>query len=413
MAYSELIKNFDRIRDYMRGFYVYGFKSREEYDASARSYDNERRRIESWLDGRMRFRQDAAGKRMFLSVDSRRAPGNPLHKAFRAKSFTDKDITLHFYLLDLLADGAAMTAGELTEALQERCLAPFAEAFVPDESTVRKKLREYADLGLLTAEKQGRTVVFRRAADTVDLASWQDALGFYTETDPLGVIGTYLQRRLPSAADFFRFKHHYILHTLDSEVLCALLQAIGEHRTVELQTRNLRTGREHARTLCPLRVYVSTQTGRQYLFGYHYQGRRPMFLRLDAIRSVKLCGKEERFAEFEGYWRKFDQNLWGVSAGETPDLDHIELTLHVEEDEDFILQRLTREKRHGTVEVLDAHTVRFTADVYDAAELLPWLRTFIGRIERLRCTNQHVMDRFYGDLAAMAKLYGGESDAVP
>ena len=28
MAYSERIKNFDRIRDYMRQFYVYGFKSR-------------------------------------------------------------------------------------------------------------------------------------------------------------------------------------------------------------------------------------------------------------------------------------------------------------------------------------------------------------------------------------------------
>ena len=32
MAYSELIKNFDRIRDYMRQFYIYGFKSRTEYD---------------------------------------------------------------------------------------------------------------------------------------------------------------------------------------------------------------------------------------------------------------------------------------------------------------------------------------------------------------------------------------------
>ena len=33
MAYSELIKSFQRIRDYMRQFYVYGFKSREEYTA--------------------------------------------------------------------------------------------------------------------------------------------------------------------------------------------------------------------------------------------------------------------------------------------------------------------------------------------------------------------------------------------
>ena len=32
MSYSELIKNFNRTRDYMREFYVYGFKSREEYN---------------------------------------------------------------------------------------------------------------------------------------------------------------------------------------------------------------------------------------------------------------------------------------------------------------------------------------------------------------------------------------------
>ena len=41
MAYSELIKDFESIRAYMRDFYVYGFKSRNEYDKkSARSYDN-------------------------------------------------------------------------------------------------------------------------------------------------------------------------------------------------------------------------------------------------------------------------------------------------------------------------------------------------------------------------------------
>ena len=89
MAYSELIKNFDRIRDYMRQFYVYGFKSRTQYDKkSARSYDNERRRIESWLGEYMRFRQTADKKNVFLSVDSRSIPGNPLYNAFKAKSFT-------------------------------------------------------------------------------------------------------------------------------------------------------------------------------------------------------------------------------------------------------------------------------------------------------------------------------------
>ena len=78
MAYSELIKNFNRSRDYMRQFFVYGFKSREEYNTkSARSYDDERRRIESWLGEYMQFRQSAEGKNVFISIDSRLSNHNP------------------------------------------------------------------------------------------------------------------------------------------------------------------------------------------------------------------------------------------------------------------------------------------------------------------------------------------------
>ncbi len=118
MAYSELIKSFEKIRGYMREFYVYGFKSREQYDRkSARSYDNERRRIESWLGDYVEFRQDNSGKTVFLTVDNRSVPHNPLYKAFKAKSLTDNVVTLHFYVLDLLADGEAMTTKQVMDRL--------------------------------------------------------------------------------------------------------------------------------------------------------------------------------------------------------------------------------------------------------------------------------------------------------
>lgn len=117
MSYRELIKNFKRIRAYMREFFVYGFKSRDEYDAlSPRSYDNERRRIDSWLGEYMAFHQNAAGKRFFILVDSREIPHNPLYRAFKTKSFTDKAIALHFYLMDILADGRVIdTTGNAPE----------------------------------------------------------------------------------------------------------------------------------------------------------------------------------------------------------------------------------------------------------------------------------------------------------
>lgn len=198
MAYSELVKSFERIRNYMREFYVYGFKSRDEYGMkSTRSYDNERRRIESWLGDYMSFRQESSGKNVFLSLDSRRVQRNPLYKAFKAKSFTDKDITLHFYILDILADGSALSSKEIVDRINDNYLSHFNGDFSLDESTVRKKLKEYEELGLLHAEKRGREVLYQRSDDaSIDLDSWADALAFYSEADPLGVVGSFLMDKI-------------------------------------------------------------------------------------------------------------------------------------------------------------------------------------------------------------------------
>lgn len=414
MAYSELIKHFERIRDYMREFYVYGFKSRDEYnEKSARSYDNERRRIESWLGDYMSFRQNAAGKNVFLSVDSRHIPRNPLYKAFKAKSFTDKDITLHFYIMDLLADGSGKTSRQIMDCIGEQYLSRFDAPLPLDESTIRKKLKEYERLGLLRSEKQGREVFYSRTDSSVpDLDTWMDALAFFSEASALGVIGSFLLDRLDRTPDSFRFKHHYILHALDSDILCQLLQAIDERRAVELTARSLRGKQDYQKAVCPLKIYVGTQSGRQYLLAYDYPGRRMAFFRLDAIQSITPGRVEKNYDTYLGYQEKFDQHLWGVSAGPGYHMDHIEMTLCFGPDESFIVQRLEREKRHGHVQILDEHTCRFTADVYDASEMLPWLRTFIGRIVDLQCSSQFVLDTFYEDLRQMYALYGGDGNAV-
>ncbi len=55
---------------------------------------------------------------------------------------------------------------------------------------------------------------------------------------------------------------------------------------------------------------------------------------------------------------------------------------------------------------------RFTADVYDAYEMLPWLRTFIGRVVELKCSNPAVVKTFYEELAQLQAMYGGDADAV-
>ena len=183
MAYSELIKNFERIRDYMREFYVYGFKSRDEFTKkSARSYDDERRRVESWLGDYMRFRQTADGKKVFLSIDSRISHHNPFYKAWKAKSFTDGDITLHFLIFDVLSDpDIALPLNGIMDEIARR-LSCFDEPKTFDASTVRKKLKEYAEQGLICTDRSAKTLLYRRAA-TAQLAC-TDALDFFPRSPP-------------------------------------------------------------------------------------------------------------------------------------------------------------------------------------------------------------------------------------
>ena len=164
MAFNELIKSFDNIRQMMRDFYVFGFKSRADFaDKSARSYDNERRRIESWLGEYMYFRQNTGGKNCFISVDSRKIRHNPFYKALKAKSFTANDIMLHFFLLDILQPGEKFTLRQLMERLDAAYLSCFDEPVALDISTVRKKLAEYAELGLIENEKCGREYIMSAA----------------------------------------------------------------------------------------------------------------------------------------------------------------------------------------------------------------------------------------------------------
>lgn len=414
MAYSELIKDFERIRDYMRQFYVYGFKNRDEYDQkSARSYDNERRRIESWLGEYMGFHREAGGKNVFISVDSRNIPRNPLYNALKAKSFTAGDITFHFYILDLLEGESGLTVREIVDALADKYTSHFENAVPIDESNVRKKLKEYVSLGILRSEKRGRELVYSRNESKIDLLGWADALDFFAEENPLGVIGSQLEDKLKTVPDSFRFKHHYMLHALNSQILADILQAIYEHKWIELTVKSARSkSAERTHNLFPVRIYISSQSGRQYLLGFHYRFKRMMFFRFDSIHNVKLGEVEPDNKRYEGYYEKFRENLWGVSTGVDYSMDHVEMVLRVEEDEYYIIDRLNREKRYGTVEQIDAQSWRFCADVYDATELLPWIRTFIGRVEKLECTNPYVTETFQRDLDEMLSMYGGEPNAI-
>lgn len=414
MAYSELIKSFERIRSYMREFYVYGFRTREEFSGkSGRSYDNERRRLESILGDYTSSARAAGGKNVYLSIDSRSGGSNPLYRLFKASSFTDRDITLHFMLFDILERDAPLSLGEILERLEEYT-AYFEQPMQFDESGVRKKLSEYARLGLVMTEKQGRAVRYLRGEE-LDLSRYTDALDFFSEAGICGVIGSFLRDKLEDGGGVFEFKHHYITHTLDSEVLCALLEAISEKRIVSMEYRSGRDGTARTWQVLPLKIFVSVQNGRRWAMAYNLRLHGIKAYRLDYITEVITGEVCDRFDELRGTLDEMQKTMWGVACRKNRPAEHVEFTVYIGEGEEHIYRRLLREKRCGSVERIDASTARFTAEVQDTCEMIPWIRTFIGRIIQLDFSDRTVENQLRRDIESMYEIYGigGDANAVP
>ena len=398
----------------MRDFYIYGFRTRSDFGGkikSARSYDNERRRVESWLGGVMSFRRDAAGKSVFLSRGqphgSSQSPlsGVPDEKFYRQRHYAS---FLHTGYPGRWR-GAAFR--KIADRIAGEYLSYFDAAEPPDDSTVRNKLKEYTALGLLKTERRGREMLYSINQEKWSPKAWQDVLAFASEAMPLGVVGSFLLDRYEKNPDYFSFKHHYLFGALDAEILEELMLCRRGRRRAEITFRARRSEKDMQAEVFPLRIYVSTRTGRENLLAYNYQIRRPGMYRLDHIRKVKALDPESDYERLERAGRSFAEYLWGTSSGPegSRETEHVEMTLYVGKEERFIVDRLEREKRNGTVSRLDETTYLYQTDVYDAQEMLPWIRTFTGRIIRLECSNDSVVRRFYDDYAQMQQMYETEA----
>lgn len=405
--FKELIKSFPKTREYVRDFFVYGFKTREEFKGkSPRTYDNERRRIESWLSGFVKRDYTEKGKNISLAIDSNLLDTNPLYQVWKTKSFTDNDIMLHFFLLDMLSDTRGMTIEEITDGILNDY-----EVFF-DVQMVRRKCNSYVKEGLLCKEKHGKDLLYLKNPDFKDtLAQFpmlESALQFYQLSAPLGIVGNTVLDTISSKNETFRVKHSFFVHTLEDEILLELLNAMRQQFSVELMIRGTKSSGERTMLGVPLQIFTSTRTGRRFLCLYLAKSKRFTCVRMDSIKKVQPAELAPDYKTLREMLMKNHDHLWGVSFqnGGRTHLETVKLTLHIKEGaEDYILERLTREGKGGTINHIAPDTYTYEKEVFDSNEMLPWLRTFTGRILDIECSASRLKSLFYSDMEAMYQMY--------
>nr|MCR5605942.1 WYL domain-containing protein [Treponema sp.] len=313
------------------------------------------------------------------------------------------------------------TLSDILDEIANIYLESFSESFMPEESTVRKKLNEYIRLGLIKSEKNGRILLYSRAASLKSsfLKELSDAISFFSETQPCGVIGSFLLDKLSKeeniSCDVFEYKHHYINSAIEDDFLQVTFDAIHEHRALILRQKKNGRKREFPLKVVPLMVYESTMDGRLYLMSYDKRARGFVSLRFDYIVSLEAGDIYENYEQKRAEFEKIRKFIWGVSTRQikkqfNAETVHVSFTVHFEKHETFIYQRMLREKRCGEVTLIDESNARFDADIYDPVEIFPWVRTFICRITSFSCSDASVTKRFYADIRKMKNLYFDEKE---
>jgi hypothetical protein len=405
--FKELIKSFSRSREYIHDFFIYGFKTRDDFtDKSRRTYDNERRRIESWLWKYIHTNYTHKGKNISLVMDSSLLDTNPLYRAWKTKSFTTNDIMLYFYLPGCLDCSIGKTAEEITDSLLDKY------GFLSDVQLVRRKCNEYVKEGLLNKTKSRKQVVYKKNPSFNELfngfKSAADALCFYKMVSPLGIIGDTILDTISARNTIFHVKHCFFVHTLDDEILLGLLSAMHYKQYVTIHLKSSRNNRQQVITILPMRIFTSTRTGRRYLCTYNTNSKRFFCLRMDYIKNIETGAVSPVYDKARKQLSDNQGKAWGVSFQNKTNLHmhSFRLELYIDtEKEPFVLKRLYREGKGGNVSQTGTNTFTYTTQVFDVNEMLPWIRTFTGRIIKLETSHPGLKSLFMRDMEEMYRMY--------
>ena len=416
-GFSELIKNYEKTRDYIRDFFIFGFKVRNEYDRkSSRTYDDEKRRIESWLGEYMTFEHSSRGRRTAITADSGHISENPLYQAFCSRSFTDNDIKLHFMITDILRTAGYLTLRQIVDGINER----FGEIF--DEQTVRNKLREYSHEGIVICLRKGKTAYFGLSGDNTKdfLEKYEglcDAVEFFSENDEFSVIGNSILRFVDMKNNIFLMKHYFIVHTLEDILLYDIINAMREKRYITLNYFGSKNkDKPTAHKIIPMQIFVSVRTGRRYVAGLSCEHRNFSSYRLDFIKNINagaVCADYDRIKEIFDKKKKFCYGVSFVESKEFKENIPMKITFRIEDDEEYILDRLEREKRCGTIGKCGDNLYSLTLCISDPNEAMHWVKSFFGRIVSVEGISNEVRERFCRDVEDMYALYGGyDNDGI-
>lgn len=392
----------EHIREYIRDFFMYGFSVRGFYDRRcAVRYKAEEHRSGAWIYNIMHFGYNCDGHRMLVCGDTRLSMYNPLERTWRSHPVSANGITLHFMLLDILACARRpIPLSEISAELDER-LTDFDEPMLFDDVMLRKKLKQYADMGLISIQRLGSRLYYRRRRDTFIPQDAKCALDFFSSVLPCGVLGSFISSRLcGDNTDYFAYYGRHLTHVLDDGILAELFDAMGNGTAVSFGYAKRRSDTDIRHEVVPLRILAGEGDGLRYLLAYLPDRKCMQSFRVDLIFDVSPGAVFPDVHALRSDADALCANMWGGEyCGD--EMAHVEFKIRGDEES---ARRLVSERRCGCAECR-GDSAHFSADITDVHEILPWIMTFTGYITELDISSSESCERLEAELCEMYRMY--------
>ena len=396
---NRAISSFDVIRKLVRNLYLEGFNNYLEtgnLGKSSRAFTNNLNSIRNFLDDRFMSSKTSMKKQSnpVISFDTREETENPLFALWKTSNSIASNLSFDFAIMDILEDYPdGINWFSLTSDSYSTKHVDLLGKYVSkgiDKKGVKVKLEKLAEAGVIEFSEDKKKI---RKTDTTKLKQLlsskevKQAIQFASETCPLGVIGSFILDSLSNVDSEplntpIHYKHHFVFNSIDYEIMYILLEAINEKCFVEIESE-----RFGLRTIIPLKIFISTQTGRAYVVFWNKNEDMLFSENLELILAAK---KSEICSEYELYEKKLSEmecHMWGVSfkMEKTSELEHVRFVIEypTEKEKSYIPARIKREAVTGAVKELDDCHSEFSADIIDSNEIVPWISSFFGRITEL------------------------------
>ena len=93
----------------------------------------------------------------------------------------------------------------------------------------------------------------------------KQAIAYFSEMAPIPVVGNYILSRFKNIDTKFCYKHYFMASCLEDIVLLELLEAMKNDSEVVIRNHSERLNKTVEIKLFPLKIFVSTKTGRTCL----------------------------------------------------------------------------------------------------------------------------------------------------